>query len=210
MGSFRCDCAARKEQDWHADPRRRHPIPAPPAAFHGHGCRVRPSGNSYDGEHADGAPEGRWTLRDARTRGVYVGELRDGRKHGRGEETWTAPPSGAGPFADPLVHAASCTYAGEYNNGDPHGTERIAAADGRSYEGEWAGGRRHGTGRAVLIPTEDRGEGPRRMYIGGPGSMYRAFTYEGGWKGGRPDGTGTFRRQDGSEIKMVPPDDYKF
>jgi hypothetical protein len=86
----------------------------------------------YSGACANGKAEGQGTAKGS---AVYVGEFREGRKHGRGVKTW--------PWGD--------RYEGDFLDDAKHGTglytwgERSAFAGDR-YEGGFASDRRNGYG----------------------------------------------------------------
>ena len=61
-------------------------------------------------------------------KGVYVGDLKDGKRHGQGKLT----------FSD------GRKYEGEYRDDKRHGQGTEIYSDGSSYEGEWKDGKRHG------------------------------------------------------------------
>ena len=63
-------------------------------------------------------------------KGVYVGEKKDGKRHGQGELT----------FSDGSM------YEGEYKDGERHGQGTFTWSDGRKYEGEFKDGKKTGQG----------------------------------------------------------------
>src|SRR5260221_6029878 len=87
---------------------------------------------SYSGGCKDGKAEGSGTARGS---AVYVGEFREGRKHGRGVKTWPWGDRYEGGFADDAKHGS-----GLYTWG-----ERSAFAGDR-YEGGFTNDRRNGYG----------------------------------------------------------------
>ena len=89
----------------------------------------------YVGERKDGERHGKGTSIDD-DGSKYVGEWKDGKKHGQGTYTW----------------ANGDKYVGEYKDGKRHGQGTMTYADGGKYVGEFKDGRQHGqgTGRADL------------------------------------------------------------
>merc|ERR1712070_657980 len=59
---------------------------------------------------------------------VYVGQMKNGKKHGFGTHTW----------ADGRV------YVGEWKDDKKHGYGKHTRADGSIYDGDWKGGKRNG------------------------------------------------------------------
>jgi len=100
---------------------------------------------SYSGGCKDGKAEGQGTARGS---AAYVGEFRDGRKHGRGVKTW--------PWGD--------RYEGEFAEDSKHGTGIYAwgarsAFAGDRYEGGFANDKRNGYG-VYLWASGDSYAGP--------------------------------------------------
>ena len=58
----------------------------------------------------------------------YVGDLKDGKRHGQGTVTWSD----------------GSKYEGEFKNGKRHGQGNETYSDGVKYEGEWKDGVKHG------------------------------------------------------------------
>ncbi len=64
--------------------------------------------------------------------GVYVGEIRDGRKHGKGKFT----------------HKNNREmYNGDWENDQKNGDGRMTYANGEVYDGSWVDDKREGTGK---------------------------------------------------------------
>ena len=63
-------------------------------------------------------------------RGVYVGEGKDGKRHGQGTVTYSNGKK----------------YVGEFKNGKKHGQGTFTWSDGEKYEGEWKDDKKHGLG----------------------------------------------------------------
>jgi hypothetical protein len=64
----------------------------------------------------------------------YVGECKDGKKHGKGTET----------------HEWGSKYVGEFKNGQHHGQGTLTFPSGAIYVGEFKDGRFHGKGTITL------------------------------------------------------------
>ena len=117
------------------------------------------SGGCVDGK-ASGS--GRLVWRGSYGESVYEGEYRDGKKNGRGSQTW----------------AGGQIYEGEWRNGKRHGLGTMTWANGQRYEGEW---RDHlPNGQGICIDAEVR-----------DGDMAYAHRYEGSWRDGNRHGDGT-------------------
>tara|TARA_B100000959_G_scaffold267901_1_gene311946 strand:- start:3345 stop:5186 length:1842 start_codon:yes stop_codon:yes gene_type:complete len=140
----------------------------------------------------------------------YVGEWKDGLKHGQG--TRTSPDGGK--------------YAGGWKNGQFHGKGIETRADGSIYAGEWVDGKIQGYG-TLTFPNGDRFEGKfidgeidnkgifyypdGRKYEGdlkdgifhglGKQTYPDGNKYTGGWKEGKFHGEGTITSSDGSKYK---------
>ncbi len=101
---------------------------------------------SYSGGCRDGKAEG---LGTARGSAVYVGEFREGRKHGRGVKTWPWGDRYEGEFADDAKHGmgiytwgersafAGDRYEGGFTNDRRNGYGVYVWASGDSYAGPW-------------------------------------------------------------------------
>ena len=85
---------------------------------------------------------------------VYVGQYRDGKRHGRGRLIEKDGSLLDGNFLEDLAHG-DCnyywkhgdTYLGEYKNGDRNGVGVCYYAGNRQYDGQWKNGKKHGFGR---------------------------------------------------------------
>ena len=87
-------------------------------------------GDKYVGELKDGKRHGRGTLyylADNQFKGdIYVGEFKDGKWHGQGTYTYGSKSKWAGD-----------KYVGEFKDGRKHGQGTATYADGRVKEGIW-------------------------------------------------------------------------
>jgi hypothetical protein len=105
-----------------------------------------PDGDKYVGEYRDGKRHGQGTyyfLADNQFKGdKYVGEFRDGKPNGQGTYTW----------------ANGNKYVGEYRDGKRHGQGILTYADGRPpQEGVWEDNK---FVRAERIPDHIAGRSP--------------------------------------------------
>lgn len=155
------------------------------------GCRVwnnypqANDGATWDGPCAAGVAQGRGKLQwykglEART--VYDGELRNGRREGRGATT----------FADGR-------YEGDYRNDRQEGQGTYRANDGWSYVGGFRNDRRNGRGvytfQSGTVFDGDWLDGNRtgRGVIKFPDGA----SYDGQWLNNKPHGSGVYRGADG-------------
>ena len=103
---------------------------------------------TWSGACANGKAQGRGTevwryLEDEEWKEYkYTGEMKDGKKHGRG--VWVA--------------ASGDRYKGDWKNGMQYGRGVLVAANGNRYEGDFREGKEHGRG-VWLGPDGDRYEG---------------------------------------------------
>jgi hypothetical protein len=67
--------------------------------------------------------------------GTYVGEIKDGKLHGKGVMTYNKN-----------AVDKNATYEGEWKENKRHGKGKITYEDGKIYEGEWKEDKRHGDG----------------------------------------------------------------
>ena len=69
-------------------------------------------------------------------KGVYVGEKKDGKRHGKGTLTYTKKEK----------HKVTAKYEGEWKNGKKDGQGKFLYNMGDTYEGGFKNGKRHGQG----------------------------------------------------------------
>ena len=102
---------------------------------------------------------------------VYYGELRNGKRHGKGKMTYANDE-----FIDNEV------YDGEWKNGKKHGKGKMIYENGDVYDGEWEGGQRQGKGILkfvngdVYIGEFENGVGKKGLYFRKNGSVDE-YTY---------------------------------
>jgi hypothetical protein len=154
----------------------------PPAAPSG-SMVVRTPEGVYEGEIADGLPEGWGTMnwdngaeyrgqwRKGRPEGSgvhtwpdgarYVGEWQEGARHGVGKMEWANGVYYEGAWKDDVPTGRGymewpdgSTYEGEFSNGRPHGVGTYREPDGLTYEGSFEEGR--ATGGVLTVPTGEQ------------------------------------------------------
>lgn len=126
---------------------------------------------------------------------VYVGDVVDGQRTGRGRYTWVN----------------GDRYEGDFVGGELHGRGTFSWADGRVYEGAYDMGRRTGLGtftwpggdvyEGEFIDGVRTGEGEYRWQDGS--------SYRGEFVAGRRQGLGTFRWPDGARYTGEYADDVR-
>ena len=82
------------------------------------------------------------------TKGNYVGELKDGKPHGKGTYIWKNGTKYEGEWKDGerygqgrFTFTDGSKYVGEFKDGKKHGQGTYTYPDGRKYEGEWKDGK---------------------------------------------------------------------
>jgi hypothetical protein len=148
------------------------------------GNGVRYSGQYREDSSGDRIPHGKGE--SASTEFRYVGEFRDGRKHGRGQYTF----------------ASGDRYEGDFADDVPSGKGKYRFASGDSYEGEIVAGKITGTG-VYLTKGMDRIEG---SFINGSAHGHARYLfasgdrYEGEMAAGRVTGKGAFTLKSNDRI----------
>ncbi len=115
--------------------------------LHGQGTEVYSSGDKYVGEFKEGDKHGQGTfhyLANNHSKGdKYEGQFKDGRQHGQGRYTW----------------ANGKKYEGDWKDGKYNGRGVITTADGSKYVGEFKNGKMHGEGALIYLDGEVLQEG---------------------------------------------------
>lgn len=120
---------------------------------------------------------------------VYVGHVVNGKRHGKGKQTW---PSGD-------------TYEGDFTNNIIHGKGKYTYSNGTVFEGEWRNGKRTGKGKLTWHRSGSIYEGDwlndKRTGKGkltwGKNSLHPGDIYEGDFENDKRTGTGTYIYADG-------------
>jgi len=120
-------------------------------------------------------------------KGVYVGEKKDGKRHGQGTLTFSDGSSYEGEYRNDKRHGQGTLtkpngdkYVGEFKDGEMTGQGTYTHSDGSSYEGEWKDGKQDGQG----------------TYTWSDGKKY-----VGEWKEGYKTGKGIFSTSFGYKFK---------
>ena len=122
-------------------------------------------------------------------KGVYVGEKKDGKRHGQGKFKWSDGDK----------------YVGEFKDGKRNGQGTYTWSGRSRYIGEWKDDKKDGQGTYIYGKGKLKGD----KYVGEFRDGYRngqgTFTwsdegkYEGKWKDGKFHGQGTFTFSDGNK-----------
>jgi len=141
----------------------------------------------------------------------YVGEFRDGKRHGRGVDFFPSGDRYEGEYRDgnrhgqgTYIHASGDRYVGQYRDGKRHGTGTFSFTNGDRYTGDYRDGVRHGQGTYLHV-NGDRYLGEFKddlrsglgVFIFGPGSS-EGVRYVGQWRDGKPNGQGIEYHPDGT------------
>jgi len=148
---------------------------------HGQGKFTYPNGDTYDGQWIDNKASGQGTFKtrgslysgswecdlkhgqgeerffedkeDKKTKLVYVGEFRQGYRHGYGELTWQDESCYVGRFVNNNQEGYGCfkwrnkhKFEGEWLDNYMHGQGRYGWPDGTAFEGQYQMNLKHGEG----------------------------------------------------------------
>lgn len=153
--------------------------------INGEGTCIYPSGAEYQGQFANGKPQGRGTLifSDGRE---YIGNWEEGYRQGMGI----------------LNFANGDKYTGEFKDNEFDGNGIFVYANKNRYEGQWKMSKQHGTG-IFYFANGDRYEGEfRNGLCQDQGIMYYSdgSMYVGNWKNNMRHGSGKLLFPDGEEV----------
>ena len=120
---------------------------------------------------------------------IYIGEYKDGKRHGQGTFTYPDGDKYVGQFKDgnyygqgTYTYISGAKYVGGWKDGKPHGQGTETYSSGEKYIGEFKDGKRHGQG------TNTWANGDK---------------YAGEFKDDKRHGQGTFTFADGSIVKGI-------
>ena len=104
------------------------------------------NGDKYVGELKDGKRHGQGTFTST-DGSKYVGEYKDGKKNGQGTNTWSSGDKYVGEWKDGKKHGQGTKtwsngdkYEGEYKDGKENGQGTLTFFDGKKWIGEWKKG----------------------------------------------------------------------
>ena len=120
----------------------------------------------------------------------YMGEWKDGKRHGRG--TMTTPDEMWDKFKK---------YVGEWKDGEFHGQGTMTYHDGSKFVGKWKNGKRHGQGTYTWCFYCSWCSGLPGGTNSSISSSADGRKYEGEWKDGVYHGHGTYTFSDGSKYE---------
>eukprot|EP00933_Yihiella_yeosuensis_P021189 TRINITY_DN16831_c0_g1_i1.p1 TRINITY_DN16831_c0_g1~~TRINITY_DN16831_c0_g1_i1.p1 ORF type:complete len:227 (+),score=60.19 TRINITY_DN16831_c0_g1_i1:91-771(+) len=137
-------------------------VPPPPADSGDSDTKVYPDGSTYKGQLVAGMREGQGVYKTSE--GVYEGEWKADKEHGRGKQTWNDGRDYEGEFVGGRFSGHGkmtwdsgngCqVYEGQYLDDVKHGEGTFRWPDGRAYQGAWKNGKRHGKGIYVTSKGE--------------------------------------------------------
>ena len=116
--------------------------------------------------------------------GTYQGEMKDGKRHGRGK----------------MVYPSGAVYIGEFQSNTTHGVGRLEYTNGDVYEGNFRYGKRRGSGKLSFADGSVYEGGFRDGKFAGTGKYTYAdgSVYEGEFRAGKCKGQGKLTSPDGS------------
>lgn len=119
----------------------------------------------------------------------YVGEMKDGKKHGRGK----------------LVLRNGDVYIGSWRDGRKSGQGIYIYSNGIKYNGQWKDDIMEGSGSFVFPKTGSYYGDIKNGQMTGYGlfKYHDGSVYEGGWKDGKWNGKGKYSLPDGRKIEAV-------
>ena len=153
----------------------------------------------------------------------YEGQMKDGKRHGKGIMRWTDGDVYQGEYKEGKMHGKGIykfksgkTYNGEWVNGNMEGKGIMRYTDG-VYEGDWKNDKREGKGKFTWAEEDVRGN----VYEGewkndsrnGKGKMKyveQHCTYEGNWEEGRKQGKGKITWTYGGRTSRVYEGDFDY
>ncbi len=174
-------------------------LPNCPSSGYFHNCfgtyTWAKSGNKYVGEFKNGTRHGQGTL--TYTDGEnYVGEWKDGDLNGHGIYTFASGNKYVGEFKDDkrngqgtYTWVSGSKYVGEFKDGKEHGQGTYTWASGDKYVGEYKDGKEHGQGTYTWAKSGNK--------------------YVGEWMDGKRNGQGTYTYHNGDKYVGEYKDDKR-
>lgn len=161
--------------------------------------RVRYAGGDvYVGEHKDGKRHGNGTYTWANGN-VYVGDWKDDKEDGTGTYTWANGAVYVGEYKDDKkdgkgkeTYADGDVYFGKFKDDKKDGNGTYTWADGNVYVGEWKDGKRDGKGKMTFNSEKNKGD-----------------VYDGEWKDSKYHGKGKYTYNSGPLKGGVYVGEYK-
>ncbi len=152
--------------------------------YHGTGLLKCKNGDFFDGSWVRGLPGGVITRSIAETGDVWKGNMRQGKRHGHGRQTYG---QGRG------------YYEGDWERDKPHGNGVRVYSNGSKYVGRFLDGEVHGEGTMFYANGDQYIGNFHRGHLSGRGIMKyaRGETYDGNFLNGFPYGEGKFTFSDG-------------
>ena len=141
---------------------------------------------------------------------VYVGERKDGKKHGRGTYKFKDGRKYEGEWKDDRKHGRGTfryvdggKYEGEWKDDRKHGRGTFRYMDGNKYEGEWKDDKKNGRGTQEC-PDGNKWDGEwkdGKMHGRGTLEYPDGRKYDGEWTDGNAHGRGTYKFKDGRKYE---------
>ena len=126
----------------------------------GYGTYTWPDGRKYVGQYKDGKRHGQGTQTRPDGR-IYVGQWKDHNRHGQGTQTRPGGEKYVGQYKDDEQHGQGTytwpdgrIYVGQFRYGKRHDQGTETWPDGRTYVGQWENNKRHGQGSFTLPDGE--------------------------------------------------------
>jgi hypothetical protein len=149
---------------------------------HGSGKLVWKNGQMCEGDWANDTLNGKgkviYSVHDESMRKYYIGDFKDGKKHGRGR----------------VENTLGAFYEGDFENDQINGTGKSRWEDGNSHEGEYVNGKRNGKGTFYWANgNKYEGEFKNEKLCGiGTFTWPSGIKYFGEFANDAPNGNGTY------------------
>lgn len=139
---------------------------------------------------------------------TFVGEFKDGKKHGKGCYTFASGSKYDGEYFENKKQGTGKydapdggVYEGEWYDDKRHGKGVYTYPTGDRYVGEWKNGTKHGTGNFFYaqISTSVQGTWSNGQCVDGVWSIHDGSSYTGSFLGNQPSGDGLFEFPTGNK-----------